>query len=295
MKRLATVLLILLIGLPAVAQMVPQNPSPMTDSTRPHPRIAQTEVPGRRVELTALKGAVLFVSPKVKTAKPVPLVINFHGAPWLIQHHLAESLPRAALITINLGSGSRAYDAPFAADRDLLKTVIDEAGRVLELKKGWSSLTLVGFSAGYGAIRAILRQPENFVRVDNVLLLDGIHASYVPEGKVLGDGGIIREEDVDSYVAFAREAGAGRKTFVITHSELFPGTYASTTECVDHLLKILGLKRTVQLKNGPIGMQQLSVVKAKGFKILGYAGNTGADHGDHLHAMPAWLKSLRIK
>lgn len=33
-------------------------------------------------------------------------------------------------------------------------------------------------------------------------------------------------------------------------------------------------------------MQQLSMVKAKGFRILGYAGNTGQDHGDQLQAMP---------
>jgi hypothetical protein len=42
-------------------------------------------------------------------------------------------------------------------------------------------------------------------------------------------------------------------------------------------------------------MQQLSEVKAKGFHILGYAGNTGADHGDHLQAMPEWIKLLKIK
>jgi len=42
-------------------------------------------------------------------------------------------------------------------------------------------------------------------------------------------------------------------------------------------------------------MQQLSEVSVKGFRILGYAGNTGADHGDQLQAMPVWLKELNIK
>lgn len=133
----------------------------------------------------------------------------------------------------------------------MFQNLIHEAAKTLELKKGWSSITLVGFSAGYGAVRAILRHDANFRLVNNVLLLDGIHASYVPEGKLLADGGVIKADDLDSYVKFAREAVNGKKSFVISHSEIFPATYASTTECVDFLLNTLSLKRRPKLKNGP--------------------------------------------
>lgn len=281
-------------ALPLPAQQTPQNPSPMTDNTRPHPRIAKVEVAGKRTELASLKGAILFTSPKVKTNKAVPLTIHFHGAAWLMEYHTAKHFPNAALITVSLGSGSRVYGNPFS-EAQMFQNLIDEASRVLDLKRGWSSITLVGFSAGYGAVRAILRHEANFKIVNNVLLLDGIHASYVPEGKRLADGGIIKADDLDSFVKFAREAVTGRKKFIISHSEIFPATYASTTECVDYLLTALSLKRKAVLRNGPIGMQQLSEVKAKGFQILGYAGNTGADHGDQLQAMPEWLKLLKIK
>lgn len=275
------------------AQQSPQNPSPMTDTTRPHPRIPQTQVEGKRTELTTLKGAVLFTGPKVKTTRAVPLIIHFHGAAWLMEYHIARHFPKAALITVNLGSGSRVYGAPFS-EPGMFQDLIDEAGKVLDLKKGWSSITLVGFSAGYGAVRAILRHEAYFRLVNNVLLLDGIHASYVPEGKRLADGGAIKTDDLDSYIKFAAEAAAGRKKFIISHSEIFPGTYASTTECVDHLLTTLSLTRKAVLKNGPAGMQQISQVDAKGFHIRGYAGNTGADHGDQLYAMPEWLKLFKI-
>ncbi len=295
LKRIA--LLLLITAIPTAAQMTPQNPSPSTETTRPHPRTVQRDTPGERFELKSLKSAILFVPEKLRTrikSGTVPLVIHFHGAPWLVQQQISEE-SRAALITINLGSGSRAYGGPFSADSQLFRKILDEASQFLKLTKSWKSITLVGFSAGYGGIRAILRQPENFKLVNNVLLLDGFHASYVPEGKPLGSGGVIRYEDVDSYLEFAHEAAAGRKNFIITHSELFPGTYASTTECVDYLLNKLSLKRTPVLKKGPIGMQQLSEVRLKGFQILGFAGNTGIDHGDHLHAMPAWLKIFGIK
>lgn len=276
---------------PLAAQQAGQNPSPMTDTTRPHPRIEKVEVAGRRVELAALKGSVLFAGTKVDVKKAVPLIIHFHGAAWLLQHHVATHFPKAALITVNLGAGSRVYGEPFGR-AEKFQELIDEAAKNLELKKGWSSITLVGFSAGYGSIRAILRHDEHFQRVNNVLLLDGIHASYVPEGKRLADGGAVRAEDIDAYVKFAREATAGNKKFFISHSEIFPGTYASTTECVDYLLATLGVKRKAKLRPGPIGMQQLSEANVKGFRVRGYAGNTAPDHIDHLHAMPYWLKDM---
>jgi len=211
-----------------------------------------------------------------------------------MEYHIAKHFPKAALITVNLGSGSRVYGDPFVQPGKF-REMIDEAGKALGTKKGWSSITLVGFSAGYGAVRAILRHDNNFRLVNNVLLLDGIHASYVPEGKRLADGGVIKADDLDSYIKLAREAVAGNKKFMISHSEIFPATYASTTECVDSLLSMLGVKRKAKLKNGPVGMQQVSEVDVKGFHIRGYAGNTGEDHGDQLQAMPEWLKVLKIK
>ncbi|HVS82350.1 MAG TPA: hypothetical protein VHE60_11515 [Pyrinomonadaceae bacterium] len=266
----------------------------MVDHTRPHPRITETEANGRRVDLKSLKGTRLFIGPRVNPNRPVPLLIHFHGAPWLIEQHVARYLPRAALITVNLGAGSSAYRRPFE-QADLFQNLLSEAAETLGAKRGWSSITLTGFSAGYGAVREILRRPENFALVNNVLLLDGMHTIYSPEGKLLADGGTIQASDIDVFVNFAREAVAGRravggrKTFVFTHSEIFPGAYASTTECADYLLSQLALKRHPKLVNAPMGMQQLSAVDAGGFHLRGYAGNSAPDHVDHLQAMPAWF------
>lgn len=278
----------------AAAQTPTQNPSPMTDSTRPHPRIEKTDVAGRRVPLHSLKGATLFVGPKFNADRSVPMIIHFHAAPWLIERHVAKELPRAALITVQLGAGSSAYGRPFS-EPELFSRLLSEARKELRLKGEWSSITLTGFSAGYGAVRAILRQPENYRLINNVLLLDGIHGSYSPEGKPLADGGSIVAEDLDSFVVFARDSADGKKTFVVTHSEIFPGTFASTTECVDQLLSKLAIRRSPNLRNGPGGMQQLSSVQKGRFYAFGYAGNSAPDHIDHLHAMPAWFKFLMIK
>src|SRR5512140_138527 len=54
------VLLLITAAFPVWPQQAAQTPSPMVENTRPHPRITQTEVPGRRIELKTLKGTRLF-------------------------------------------------------------------------------------------------------------------------------------------------------------------------------------------------------------------------------------------
>ena len=80
---------------------------------------------------------------------------------------------------------------------------------------------------------------------------------------------------------------------LITHSEVFPGTFASTTETTDWLLRQLKLRRRPVLRWGPGGMQQLSEVRRGRLAVMGFAGNSAPDHMDHLHGMATWLRTLR--
>ncbi len=121
-------------------------------------------------------------------------------------------------------------------------------------------IVLTSFSAGYGATRAILRQPEHYARVSSVMLADSLHADYAtadaaaPRTQDLA----VAAADVDVFLRLAEDAAAGRKRFVVLHSEVYPGTYASTTDTADTLLSHLGLRRVPRLREGPMGMQQLS-------------------------------------
>jgi hypothetical protein len=83
---------------------------------------------------------------------------------------------------------------------------------------------------------------------------------------------------------------SGKKRLIITHSEIFPGTFASTTETTDFLLRELGLKRRAVLKWGPMRTQQLSEVRSGRFRLNGYAGNSAPDHVDELHSLAEYLK-----
>jgi len=46
----------------------------------------------------------------------------------------------------------------------------------------------------------------------------------------------INPDNLQIWLQLGRDAIAGRKSMVVTHSEIFPGTYASTTETADYLV-----------------------------------------------------------
>jgi hypothetical protein len=271
-----------------------QNPSPMVEATRAHERLAPKQLEGavRSFVGPAGKAVELFVPNDAPTRDSVDLIVHFHGAAWLPQQAVAGLGGHAVAAVVNLGTGSGTYHHAFADPAvfdSLLAAVSREVSAVLGKGTRVGRLTLVGFSAGHGAIRAILREPRHFAKVDAVLLLDGMHTSYVPDGKVIAAGAALDTTNLVAFADFARAAVRGEKRFVVTHSEIFPGTFASTTETADWLLRALGLRRTPILRWGPRGMQQLSETRAGRFELLGFAGNSAPDHVDHLHAMPELL------
>ena len=282
---------------PPASQNPSQNPSPMTELTRAHERLVRREPGGtvRSFAGPAGKPVELWIPDAARARDTVDIIVHFLGASWLPEQAVADAAPGAVAVVLNLGAGSGIYDRSFrdpAAFDFLLTNVQREIGAVTARPVTLRRIVLTAFSAGHGAVRAILRDPRHFARVNAVLLMDGMHTSYVPEGKVLADGGVLDTTNLVAFESFARAAMRGEKRFLVTHSEIFPGTFASTTETADWLLHALGLRRTPVLAWGPRGMQQLSEVQSGRFELRGYAGNSAPDHIDQLHAMPELLARL---
>lgn len=286
---------------PPAAQSPPppaaQNPSPMAESTRSHQRLVQKDPGGTRRSfiVTAGKPVEILVPDRARKRDAFDLVIHFHGAAW-VAHQAVTALDNGTVSAVlNLGTGSGAYHRPFAdsaAFDSLLAAVTREVAAVTGRAARVGRLTLVGFSAGHGAIRAILLDARHWARVDAILLIDGMHTSYIPEGTPLAGGGTIDTNNLAAFTTFARAAMRGEKRFLVTHSEIFPGTFVSTTETADWMLGALGLRRKAVLRWGPRGTQQLSEVRAGRFELQGFAGNSAPDHIDQFHAMPELLARL---
>ena len=290
---------------PATAQTAPsppaasQNPSPMVEATRSHERLTQRAIGGDTASFVGPGGkpVSVWIPGDARSKESIDLVIHFLGAAWLPEQAVAD-LKGPAAVVINLGAGSGIYDRSFS-DATAFDSLLTGITRTISGMTGEPTriglITLSGFSAGHGAVRAILRQPRHFDRVSAVLLLDGMHTSYIPDATPLARGGAIDSTNLVALRDFARAAMRGEKRFLVTHSEIFPGTFASTTETADWILTSLALSRTPVLKWGPRGMQQLSEVRVGRFELLGFAGNAGPDHIDQLHAMPELLARLLKK
>jgi hypothetical protein len=254
----------------------------MVETTRTHPRLKEEKPKGRREKLPV---GTLFLPDNLKLDSKVPLFIHFHGGSWLPEVAAARHA-KAAVMTVQLGSGSAVYGKAFA-DPKTFGELLNQA----EAKAGvrFEPVGLTAWSAGYGAVRAILKAPAAYERVRFVLLLDGLHAGYVT-GTPGPRESQLRAEDLEVFVQFARDAAAGKKQMIVTHTEIFPGTFASTTETADYLLKQLTLRRQAVLKWGPMQTQQLSETRKAKLLVAGFAGNSAPDHIDQLHALPEFLK-----
>ncbi len=273
--------------LAALVSAAQQNPSPMVEHTRAHPRLEQTVPPGRRI---GLELGTLFLPEKMHASRQARLLLFFHGGHWIPE--LAVSKERnLAVITVQAGAGSSTYERLFA-DPARFPNLIAEA----ELKSGlrFSEVDLGGWSAGCGALRKILNDPPSYARVSRVLCIDGVHTGYV-NGKPGPQESDIDTSNLQIWLRFGRDAIAGKKRLIITHTEIFPGTFASTTETADWLLREWGLTPHPVVRWGPMQTQILSDVRAGGLRVIGFAGNSAPDHVDQLHSLPVFLAWLEKK
>lgn len=247
-----------------------------------HPRLEQTNPPGRREKLSI---GTLFIPAHLAKHKHLPLLIHFHGDQWVPEVAAAQD-GRFALISVQTGSDSDTYSALFSRP-DTFGALLREASKKTGITFG--PLTLTAWSAGYGAIRQILQVPAYYSQVQSVLLIDGLHADY-KGGKTSGE---LEPRHLQIFLKFATDAVAGHKHMIITHSEIVPGTFASTTETADWITEKLGLEPHPMVRPGPMGTRQLSEVRQGRLLIVGYAGNSGPDHVDQYHSLPFYLKWLR--
>jgi len=262
----------------------------MRETARRHERLLRAEDPGLRLTIDSVlpNPVEVFVPERVLRAKTAPLLIHIMGATWLPARGVTTMREPMMVAAVQLGSGSVINARPFLADSLRFQRLIAAIRQRLEATSNApkiSAVHLSAWSAGYGAVRAIVADPSNVALLSGVLLLDGCHTSYVPEGKALGDGGVLDTTGLLPFLTLARRAESGTLRFVMTHSEVFSGTFASTTECADWLIERLALRRTPVLEWGPMGMQLLSRARSGRFEVLGFAGNSAPDHLDHLHGL----------
>ena len=172
----------------------------------------------------------------------VNLTVHFHGAEWfVIDEHIRCGVAEPLLV-VNLGQGSsvygRAFDDPLRLRRlaGLVETRLGSNARVAQLD-------LTSFSAGYGAVREILKHDMYIARTRRVILCDSLYAGWDPATTQPGATSRPSSDNMWPFERFLRLAAGGEKTFVLAHSSV-PTPYANTVATAKWVAELVDAPRT---------------------------------------------------
>ncbi len=235
---------------------------------------------------------------KIAPSGEVALTVHFHSAIWFgIQEHLRRGLT-GPLICFYPGEGSTVYRLAFE-DRQRFGRWLRMVEKELKLRGTPENtrITMVdisSFSAGYGAVREIVKSPEYFSLLRRVVLSDSMYAGF--EADALKDG--IRKparEHLDPWVPLAKAAARSEKTMVLTHSEVPTSTYANTATCAAALIETVGAPRqSVAPGSSQAASDPEFPLKYRSdlgnLHIWGYAGTNAMAHMTHArHLADVWM------
>lgn len=281
---------------PAAAGSFPAPPPLPKRAIAPSP----TPPAGVTIELDDQGSKLALFVPQVwkpQGATGAVLSVHFHTTPWfVVQEHLRRTNP-GPLLVVTLGEGSATYAKPyrdtnrFARQLELVATPLKQRGADKNFRI--TSVDLSSFSAGYGAVRELLKSPAYFQIIRRIVLLDSLYAGW--EGDAATPATRKPQADqIEVWMPFVRAAVRGEKTFVLTHSAVPTLKYASTADCADAILARLGVARqpvptgALPASNDP-DFPLRSRADSGRFHVWGYDGTDAQAHLTHArHMADVW-------
>lgn len=245
---------------------------------------------GRQLNLSRSQWKLFVPNDYTSDGDDVDLLVHFHGNSQTVWNNAAYADLNAVIVTVNYSGLSSAYSTPFA-DTTLFQQLLDDARSTLAAQPdfgpdtAWDQLAVSSFSAGYGAVRSILRTPTYFEAIDTLLAADSLYATTAFDGTAL-------DSQMADYKAFATRAAAGDKRFIFTHSEVPTFTYESTAETGDELLQHLNLTPQPSNAEGLGPLRFYREAEQGNFKLWGARGADGDGHLNHLRYLGEWLDDL---
>ncbi len=242
-----------------------------------------------RGERVPLPQAELFVPADftAQGADTVPLCVHFQGGVTAAIENFARMNRAGVLIASTIAGRSSAFATPYrdpAAFAALIAAGEVELSRRAGRPVRFGPILVTFWSAGYGAVRELLRQPEWFQRIDALVSADSIYASVVAD-----DVRAPRLEDVVDFVRFAQLAARGEKTFVLAHGR-YQTDYASTAESAALLRAAVAVEHrdvaNVTERGVPIARES----HCRGFHCYEFAEATAGIHVDCLYFVPEMVR-----
>lgn len=214
------------------------------------------------------------------------LIIHFHGSSKAAEESVVKSGVNAVLFNIHLGALSSPYKNYFS-DKNKFQEIIQVILSAIDssliiINPKIDKLIITSFSAGYAAVRELLKNSDYYDMIDAIALADGLHCD--------SDSALMKQQMKD-FVRFAEDAVKKKKIFALTHSGISTEGYQSTTQTTDYILNTLSKRRTIVSEFDEIG-ELTSKFKSGFFMLRGYEGNSAEDHLKHLRGMRIMIKDI---
>ena len=222
------------------------------------------------------------------------LLVHFHGHPPTVRSNVAHAGLQVAVVTANYNGFSSAYRKPFE-NAVLFRELLDNARAKVteqpgfEAVRGWDRIAVSSFSAGFGAVRELLKTPEHFNAIDALLMADSVYASTAADGTPL-------DSQMAGYKAVRRVAPPRARSGSSSHTREVPTLhgYESTAETGDELLEHLGLTAEPTDETGRAPLRYYRHANRGGFQFWGARGDDAESHMQHLRRLSEWLDELGL-
>jgi hypothetical protein len=220
------------------------------------------------------------------------LLVHFHGDPQTVWNNAKYANLNSVIVTVNYSGLSSAYSTPFsnaALFQSLLNEALTKVRQLADISDTleWGKLGVSSFSAGYGAVREILKSATYRNEMDALLAADSLYATSA------GDGTPLDSQMVD-YKTFATLAKNGAKTFLFSHSQVLTYTYENTMETGNELMQHLGISASAINANGLGTLNFYRYAQSGNFRLWGATGSDGDAHLEHLRYIGEFLEDLPL-
>jgi hypothetical protein len=136
-------------------------------------------------------------------------------------------------------------------------------------------LAVSSWSAGAVAVTKLFAQKQP--GIDAAIVLDGLHSGWAQGAPHVPELSSLNPEFIRSTIEFARRALRGETIFVLTDSNVEPGSYPSTSLTAELLVSELRQQRT-SLSPAQQRFGQVSTLDVRGLHVWGFRGGNELAH-----------------
>lgn len=258
------------------------------------PRIAQ----GERVDFDTSTTLFLPEGWRERAAAApheICLTIHYHSAIWYAIEEHARRGATTPLLAFYPGEGSSTYAnlyptrTPF--DEQITSVTAELAKRLGLPNVEISQYELESFSAGYGAIRELLKHEDIANKTRAVVLADSLYASATTDTQGCR---VPDPQQMQPFIDYAKRAANGEKKMVVAHSSIAIASYCSTVETADAILRALEIKKIEQPKTDAPGpdFPLVSRGDSGNLHVWGYGGPDAKAHSAIARAIADYWKQL---